>query len=630
MPRITLALTSNYENISRPVAMSVARDVMRVCNIAGDTPLYMKGEFDTINQPGSVTGGGDDVHFESGKRMIVTCEDSLKNDSVMQQVVRQNDLPPILEDRKLGVSLRPVYMKSDVILAFKYVCATRQEAIRWRDEFAVKRAENRTSISHEVEYDIPISDGTIALLAHLHERREAIAGYGESFSQWFQAIQLKKVTMAGTRDGNNKNLTLVVHEKQAQITGWFDFTDIPKERKVNGNSTWEIEFNYNLTYDRCTHLYFVYPMVVHQQHIGADYFDAKPRFGVEELQKTGSIGITALDMMNEYVNYFPEPAGGLRVPYYDEWSPPKSSQPPFSVPIMSWMIVLDPDDPQDILDLTTLPDMMFVTEIDTLLRETHAGLTTRGQSPILFTLFSDDNPMAESVITIDEHLRVRATRPLDMRKSYHLRLSFVTDYTQLSKATVLTMKTHALATLFLFQTVVPVLDVQYAVMHLVDDRFLSTNYIIWFYQYLIDHGLGCFNQGGNRTEGRASTNPNWRGGIVGVGSNKGGRGKSLPTKHGPRDASFYTGSNWRVNTADGAYSNPDGSGGGGNGGWWDEDGNWVKDPNYPGGGGNGNGGGVGGNNGGGGWIDITDGGTRSRPNGGNNYVQFLRILTKRK
>lgn len=613
MPRITLALTTNYENITRPVATSMARDVMRICDIPQSTPLYFPGEFEQANQPGTNQGDdGNEIRWQSDRRLIMTAEDLIKQDAVLQTVVRQNEQPPFLEDRRLGVSLRPVYVTSTLKITFKYVCSTRQEAIRWRDEMAVKRAENRTSLSHQIQYDIPVSDGTLGTLAHLHGLRESIAGYGENFAQWFKGMQRAEFLMIGTQDGRKETLNMMVRQKQVHLTGYFEFADIPQERKVSGNSTWEIEFSYNVDYDRCTHLYFVYPLVVHQQHIDEAFYDSTPRFGVEELNKSGAIGITALDHMNEYVNYYPGPAGGIRVPYYDEWNPPKAAQAPYTVPLASWMVVLDPEDPQYVLDLTDLPDMTWAEQIDTFFRNNPAKLTKRGACPYIFSIWAGDVPIDQSLVYIDEHLVVRTTKTLDLRKAYHVRLSFITNYSVLTSDAVYDMKTNPVATLLGFQSVWPALDVEWAMHHLIDGQYLTTNYMVWFYQLIMNHRIGMFNQGGSTVHGPGGTNQRWKGGIAGVGRNSGGAISKPSSPVGPKNPSLYTGSNWRVNMSDGGYSNPNHPWNTGDG-HWDEDGNWIEDgKTYPPG-----------------YVDITDPTYSRRSKGGPHYVQFLTIFTKR-
>src|SRR5690606_28447320 len=188
MPKITVRLASTYETISRPVAMSVAKDVMRICDIPDTVKLYMRGEFEQLNQPGTNMGENDGIRYGSAARLVVEAEDSVRNSSLLSQTVRSNEQPPFLEDRSLGISVRPIFVESDLVLRFKYVASTRQEAQRWIDDFAIRRAEDRGPIHHEISYDIPFHDSLLALFAHFHELRENISGYGDDFQTYFGSI----------------------------------------------------------------------------------------------------------------------------------------------------------------------------------------------------------------------------------------------------------------------------------------------------------------------------------------------------------------------------------------------------------------------------------------------------------
>lgn len=491
MPRITIPLAVNYHNISRPIAMSIARDVMKLCNIKLETPIYMTGEFEQLKQPGSNIGDTDEVRFESNQRIVVTADDSIKNDSVVTTLVRSNEEPPILEDRRLGISVRPIYVQSDVVLSFKYTCSTQQQAIKWRDEFAVRRAENRSAIHHEITYDIPIQDGLLGLLTHLHQLRERIAGYGDSFVEYFKAIQCREIAAVGAVDGDIQKLLLTVPETQAPVTGYFDFSDIPKEVKVSGNSTWEIEFTYKTTYRRCTHLYIAYPLLVHQQHISKRYFSSRPRFSVEELTKTGAIGVEALDILDRNVDSLPPPSDGLRFPFYDEWIPAPRAQPPYTYPSVTWMVAIDPASPTVLMNLLDIPDLRFTLEVEAYFKEVYAKLTLRGGASVLFTLFADDRPVDQSLIEIDADLNVLSKIPLDLRRQYHVRLSFPTFYPLFFGNAIDVMQKHTLATLQVFQTIIPELDVELALeKYTFGGKYLTRAYIHWFYRYLQNKGIG--------------------------------------------------------------------------------------------------------------------------------------------
>lgn len=539
MPRITVPLVDNYSIISRPVAMGIARDVKRLCAIDEDTPVYMPGEFEQINTPNTAQGESGQAVFESYARLMVVAEDFTRNESVLNQVVRQNDLPPIISDDRLGISVRPVYMQSDISLSFRYIAATRQQAIKWRDEFAARRAENRTSISHEIHYNIPIQDGVINLLAHLHSLREKIAGYGESFPDWFQSIQKRDVSALGTQNGDYEKLLVTVPEKQVEITGWFDFNEIPREVKVADNSTWEIQFTYKLMYHRCTHLYIAYPLLVHQSHISKQFFDPLPRYAIQDLPKRGGIGVQALDSINGNFGGLPPPKDGIRFPAYDEWIPAPRSQPPNSVSAMNWLIKLDPKDPQDLMSLTQIPDLRFTLEMDTYLKLIHTKLHKRGGGLCFLTLYANDLPIDESILTIDADLNVRATKPLDLRRQYHLRLSFPTAYFLFNKATIREMQEHWVAALQVFQSIVPALDVEYPKTLLLADRYLPETYIAWFYKYLQDHRIG-FEDGTGGPGGHVNTGTGEGGGLP-----QGGGIDGIGGPGGPNSGDNWTDSIWK-------------------------------------------------------------------------------------
>lgn len=507
MPRITVPLAVNYDNITRPVSMAIARDVMKLCAIDQNTPVYMPGEFEKNRQPGSDIGVSDSVVFESYQRMLVQIEENIRNESVMQQVVRQNELPPILEDRYLGISVRPVYMQSDITINFRYVCSTRQQAIRWRDDFAARRAENRTSISHEISYDIPLHDSLIGLLAHLHSLRENVAGYGESFDEYFKQILSRPISSVGTLDGNVDKLLIVVPEKQAQITGWFDFTEIPKETKQDGNITWEIQFSYKVMYHRCTHLYVTYPLLVHQQHIDAKFFSSKPRFSVEELPKSSAIGIRALDVIDGFVDSYPPPVDGFRIPYYDEWIPAPRAQPLYTLPVFTCMLSLDPKDPTALVNLSDFEEFQFTDQMMDFFKQYHRQITLPKQSPVLFTLFADDVALNPSLISIDEDLNVVSVKGLNLRRMYHLRLSLVSDILGLSDKAIEALQKHPEAALQIFHSLLPSLDVQWAMENaIVGDRLLSKKYILWFYKFITNKMKGSKYAGGVNEEGMSDNN----------------------------------------------------------------------------------------------------------------------------
>lgn len=481
MPKITRNLIANYLSITRPVSFTVAKDVMAATGIPLDTPLLIPGEFDQIKQPSTELGLTDNVKFDSNTRLYATVKEDLISDQIFTIITKESQEPPVLDDRKLGISIRPIYMPTTMTITFKYTCATQYEAIGWRDSVVLRQAEGRTGLVHQVGYDIPIDDYILLLLANIHTLRENIAGYGDSLFEYIKSIEAMPLSVLSTISGTTDGATIVRHEDATLTGGYFDFSSPPKEEKVSDNSTWEIEFTYNFMYRRCVAWYIVYPLMIHQQHIPLPYFDPVTKYGTEDLIKYGNIGANAFDVFDGYVNNHPTPGGYIRIPSYDEWTVQKEYASRDVKALVSWMISLNPADPQEILSLHDLPDMKLSISMTAYLEQYSQGLVSYGDGPLCLSLYVDNSVMRSDILSIDSDLNVRSSVPLDLRKPYHVRLEFITNYSLLSENAILSMQKNPYATLEIFQSVRNDLDVQEAMKHLVRGKYLSRDYIKWFY-----------------------------------------------------------------------------------------------------------------------------------------------------
>lgn len=485
MPRITVKVPSSYEAITRPVATSVVRDVMAATGInPKKTTLHVMGEFGYAEQPGSKLGGSDDVSFGGNSRIYVTVDDTLRYQSIHNQHVRTNENPPILYDANLGIGMYPVYVESDLMISFKYIAKSKEEAKKWVDEFAIRRAEERTVLYHEVQYYIPIQDGVLNLLSHLHQLRENIAGYGDTFTDYIRDIQCKELTTQSRLDGDIKTANVSIPEKQVMLTGIFDFSEVPKESKVDGTTTWEIEWSYKMLYKRCTHYYLVYPMVVHQQHIARKYFQRRKLYSLEEVPKYQGLVVTAFDLMDGYYEHYPRLKGGIRFPDHDDWIPDQHAQPPHTHPVMTWLLGLDPLEPTKLLNLTTIPEIRLTLEIDTYMREVHTQLTDRGRAAIHITLFKNGVPVTDGNIHIDQDLQVRSREPLDLRQVYHVRLSLMSHYGAFKGDAVDVLRRHPDAFKQIASTLDYNTDTKYIDSTLIVDKYIPKRVIQEFYEHI--------------------------------------------------------------------------------------------------------------------------------------------------
>lgn len=481
MPNITVPIINTYDSITRPVSVMLAKEIMRICMISDDTPLYLPGERGVTNQPGSEFGSSDSIRYESHNRVICNVEEKVRNNQLLATSIRaNNDSAPVIQDADLGLVIKPVYVQHDLTFNFRYVAETLHGAERWKSAVMTRIAESRSALQHTLLYDLTFNDDLLALLSEVYNKREAVAGYGQPFSEWFNAIQIREIVAKGTIDGDLSKLVLQIPERQAHLTGFFEPGDVPVERRVDDNTTYEIEFTYKVSYMKPVHWNVVYPLMIHQQHIDPMYVDMTPRVSIDDLDtRLSNVSWQAFERITwRDRDRSKQPVGGLRHPYYDEWFKP-DDHVPWSIPAMTWLLAIGVEDRTLLLDLNDLPDMVFSPNTLNYLLAVRESLTTPNRALVRFTLYDGDSPLDGSSIYVDEHLCIRSHRPLSLRRVYRLRLSITTSTVNIPPHVLTKASEYPLATLEILQTLLPSLDVEWALINAVSEDVLDTDYIEW-------------------------------------------------------------------------------------------------------------------------------------------------------
>lgn len=481
MPRVTVKVHGTYESITRPVAMGVAKDVMAIMGVdTRETATTLLGEFGVKEQPGAKMGESGDVSFGSNSKVIVTLEDNVRYENILSTHVRSKEHPPIYADKRLGIGVYPVYLDSELTITFSYTAANKEEALKWRDDYMIKKAEELSVLYHEINYHIPMQDGIFELLHHLWELREKISGYGDTFDEYLRSIQEREITTLTRVDGDMRTASIAVHEKQIQVTGWFDFTEPPKPEKEDGGTRWVAEWSYKCLYKRCSHFYIVYPMVVHQQHISNRYFAKKRYFSYEEMPRNSGIRIIADEMIKgRQTAVGIDRADGLRYPTWDDWIPrPTTDGAGIRYrPLFTWLIGLKPDNATRIMDLKATPEFRWSLPVENYMRNNHLDLTKRRKSIIYIRLYKGDVPVDDTAIYVDDDLVLHSHNPLDLRYMYHVRFTVALSPVMLDSSAIDKMRHDPEFTYEVLKSIDNNLDDGCFLEALVSDKVIRRGYI---------------------------------------------------------------------------------------------------------------------------------------------------------
>lgn len=432
MPTVLLPVPETHESITRPVAFNAARQLLEVTGLPKDTSILITGADRQAVMKGSKLGEeetGVNTFKQTDRFRIDVTETYLEQHALTSAVTRSENVL-VFSDEDLGVKIKPAYTHVEVTLNVQYRADDRQSAERWRDDFRARSSMMRDSILHELKYHYPIPKEYLVILGHIHQLREAQAGYGEDLKQWFAQCFTPRITGKTTQAGTHS--TLAVNEKQVGVLGRFDFDYVPEKAERNDDApSWIINFSYTFTYEKPTNCIMEYPLLVHNQLISSRFRDKEHPYDFEKLNNHWSLSRYVFDDVRGAYEWR-APVAGYRIPHWDDWLPrhvPLGTTTMFNV-----MLMVDKNDLNAVMSFSDIPDEYEIDpDLLEFIRSEAPWLHLPGESIIHVSLYRDDIPLEPEYLTVDSELNIRSTLALDLRRRYHLRISIVNDLFRLTK-----------------------------------------------------------------------------------------------------------------------------------------------------------------------------------------------------
>jgi hypothetical protein len=494
MPNRLIPVHATYESVTRLAAKAVISQVMKATGLSSDTTVGFSGnEIANTFQPGSSITDGENNVFEHYDRVTITVLEEYKDDAIINSPVRYQDSPYIFEDKALGIVLKPVYSYTAVTINAEFRADSRVKVEAWLNTIKIRIADNRAAMLHELDYHYEVPDVCLSVLAHLHELREAQAGYGEDLGTYFRKHFTERTTALTTMGG--KGSLMVVGEKAIGIQGWFEFTEPGQPEKDSGGASWTSSFSYRYNYQKPVSINFVYPQFVHGQQIDERLLSKKRPYSLSDRPSLDTETLISYEAVEGLYRLPPDPMGGKRHPIWDEWI--ASTVPNYTASLSTWMLSIDRDDPTLVLNMDQLGSEAMVGVFREFLVKEQPYVTKRGDSLIYFTLFRGLDPLDDETIYMDSDLNIRTTKPMDIRQIYHVRMAAITELSILTKRARDSIKANGYASLLIWQSLFPSLDINYAINTMPVDGYVSDKYLKWFYQYLRDQNAGGVSSRGN-------------------------------------------------------------------------------------------------------------------------------------
>jgi hypothetical protein len=440
MPRVATEIPETMEAIVRPVALDIIRQVGKLLGLPKSTAIYYPGSAESAAQTGSTLNyEGEPSSFPFYGKLKIEANEQYIEDRVLTDAVYRHEFLPIFIDKDLGVRIHPVYSATEMILSFTYRAESRVAAERFRDDIKMRTSMLRKENLHELTYHYGIPATYLQLCQEIHTLREKIAPYGEDFSKWFMDHVDPRVTNITTLIGTSP--TLVIPEHQVCALGWFDFAFAPEPAvKDSESGTFDISFEYRVTYDKVISCVMEYPLVVHNQMIAARWHGQRNASG--DLASDPGLRKRAPSLsryfFDKFVSVYPcecqRQIDGVSMPVFDDWIP--DTVHPDTSTVFTAIVQVSPTDRGDVVNLQSLGDWKIDPTLLPFLQGEAPFLTTYGQSVVYLSLYRDGVPVDDGGLTVDAALNVRYTPTMDLRQRYHLRIALVNDLTILDRPAI--------------------------------------------------------------------------------------------------------------------------------------------------------------------------------------------------
>lgn len=431
MPSVTIPLQDIEQTVLRPSIYQVVSQVMEILEIKDNPKILYAGKRGTLQASGSSMREMEDSNealFSTDNLLFIEVNENYQTEAVSTSHYHDYDNKPIFLDTNIGLSLRPIYLSSDVEITLNYQSSSETMVRQWISNLYIKAGRGRDIHLVKMNYKYPVSPEFSLLIKDVHQLIETNEGYGDSLENYFNRHRSNRMTCITNQAG--EQATVMVGEGQAGIEGLFDFPIIPEKPEFNrekGLWTTRLVFKYN--YSRPDGLYLRYPIAVHNQLLPEKYLkhlESVPVFETPSAHYSYGLDAMTLFSLSNMNGRRTQETAYIRIPTYDDFQPEIRNN---TASIFLCRVFLE-DDNVTLLDLNDLGDYEISPNVLNFLKKEAPYLSQRYQSLFYVECFINGETKADGTAYVTEDLKIKLTSSGSKRFQYHIRLSGIPELNQ--------------------------------------------------------------------------------------------------------------------------------------------------------------------------------------------------------
>lgn len=446
MPKVERPILESDQSVVRPIAVATIQEIMiDRMGLPASMTINYPGYSDTVAQPhGFISNKYENVRFPSTDKIFIEITENYVNDWLPAMVTKKPEQIPIFLNRDLEIEMRPIYASVEMKFSIHYRAKNKTDARRWYDYMIMKIPNREDTWLHTLQYSYAMPEAYMVILKEIHRLQEAVEGYGETFDEFFQKWVNPRYGILTDQVG--KNTLGVFKETQMRCIGFFDIGSEPDfGQRKDETDVWEVEIPYVLRYEKPKAVHFMYPITIHNQIIGKKYRNEEGFQRLQDHQQSRNWSMAHLksfESMNNVAQVYRD-FPGRYFPTFDEFMP--RNVPDKTMRMVTTLVLLPSDeqvaagmDSNLLMNLTDLEADAYGFKFSDCMKQFIASeaefVTQPRGSAVTVSLYMGRLLVDPSWIRVDENLNVYATKPLNKRKVWHVRISVTTDLTYITEA----------------------------------------------------------------------------------------------------------------------------------------------------------------------------------------------------
>lgn len=438
MPREIISIAETYHSITRPVAISVIKDMLQHLGLNKDTAIVFPGYADQVPYNKTTTddlGPQTPVNIATRQYAYITVTEQYADHTARSESPDQLDAYPIFYDAATETKVTPVYNTKLMEISIMLRASDATIARKWLAQLKNMITRDYQTGAHLVNYSYVIPEAVMVVIMEIHRLRELNAPYNISLGKYVGACFTKNFIIDTNQAG--KVNTPLIREAQTQVHAWFelDQTNPNEPQKNNNTGEWELELNYKFYYSKVEKLVVEYPIVVHNNQINTKLINLAnlPAFEQNYLQETTDarlplghfIGHRDYGSQNK-IN------PGLPIPWYDDWKIPKSTTNAKTEACFLRVLTLVEVGNKLLLNLEDMGDYTFSTSLIRHFKRRPTSLTKYHDNIYTVRVYRGDNLLDMNKAHVTPTLDVIHDYDYDQREVYRVVMTIVTDPSILS------------------------------------------------------------------------------------------------------------------------------------------------------------------------------------------------------